>query len=103
MTTRIKSTTQIKPKSNRLVVRPTQQEQPAKRGIFLPGTAKERPQDEALMAVGPRPYLGNGERLEMELEAGDKVIYTEYAGTEIKVEDEKLPVLGANDALAKIT
>ena len=103
MTTAIKSAAQIKPMSDRIVIRPTQQEETTKGGIFLPDTAKERPQEGEVVAVGPGRYLNNGKRVEMELKAGDKVIYSKYAGTEIQVEDEELLVLGYNDVLAMIS
>ena len=103
MTTSIKSATQLKPMSDRVVVRPTEQEEMTKSGIVLPDTAKERPQEGEVVAVGPGRYLNSGKRLEMELKVGDKVIYSKYAGTEIQVEDEELLVLGSNDVLAKIS
>ena len=103
MTTSVKSITHIKPMSDRVLVRPTEQEETTKGGIFLPDTAQERPQEGEVLAVGPGRYLQNGTRLEIELKVGDKVIYSKYAGTEIKVEDEELLVLGSNDILAKIS
>ena len=103
MTTSIKSATQLKPMSDRVVVRPTEQEEMTKSGIVLPDTAKERPQEGEVVAVGPGRYLSSGKRLEMELKVGDKVIYSKYAGTEIQAEDEELLVLGSNDVLAKIS
>ena len=103
MTTSIKSATQLKPMSDRVVVRPTEQEEMTKSGIVLPDTAKERPQEGEVVAVGPGRYLNSGKRLEMELKVGDKVIYSKYAGTEIQAEDEELLVLGSNDVLAKIS
>lgn len=103
MTTSVKSVTQLKPTSDRVVVRPTKQEEATKGGIYLPDTAQERPQEGEVLAAGPGRYLQNGKRLEMELQVGDKVIYSKYAGTEINVDDEELLVLGANDILAKIS
>ena len=103
MTTAIKSAAQIKPMADRIVIRPTEKEETTKGGIFLPDTARERPQEGEVVAVGPGRYLNNGKRAEMELKAGDKVIYSKYAGTEIEVEDEELLVLGSNDVLAKIS
>ena len=103
MTSSVKSATQIKPMADRVVIRPTEQEDTTKSGIFLPDTAKERPQEGEVVAVGPGRYLDSGKRLDMELQVGDKVIYSKYAGSEIQVEDEELLVLGANDVLAKIS
>ena len=103
MTTGIKSATQVVPMADRVIIRPTKPEEMTKSGIFLPDTIQERPQEGEVLAVGPGRYLNSGSRLEMELQAGDKVIYSKYAGTEIKVEDEELLVLGINDVLAKIS
>ena len=71
-------------------------------GIFLPDTARERPQEGEIVAVGPGRFLSNGKRLEMELKAGDKIIYSKYAGTEIEADDGELLLMGANDVLSKI-
>ena len=105
MTTSIKSATQIQPMSDRVVIRATKQEEMTKGGIVLPDTAQERPQEGEVVAVGPGRYLNNGQRLEMEIKVGDKVIYSKYAGSEIQAEDEdeELLVLSANDILAKIS
>lgn len=103
MTTTIRTATQIHPMSDRVVIRPAQQEEMTKSGIFLPDTAKERPQEGEVVAVGPGRYLDNGKRMEMEIKAGDKVIYSKYAGSEIQVEDEELLVIGNSDILAKIS
>ena len=103
MTTTIRSATQIHPMSDRVVIRPAQQEEMTKSGIVLPDTVKERPQEGEVVAVGPGRYLDNGKRSEMEIKKGDKVIYSKYAGTEIQVEDEELLVIGSNDVLAKIS
>ena len=103
MTTTIRSATQIHPMSDRVVIRPKQQEEMTKSGIVLPDTVKERPQEGEVVAVGPGRYLNNGKRLEMEIKKGDKVIYSKYAGSEIQVEDEELLVIGSNDVLAKIS
>jgi chaperonin GroES len=103
MTTSITSATQLKPMADRVVVRPAKQEETTKSGIFIPDTVQERPQEGEVVAVGPGRYLDNGKRLNMELKVGDKIIYSKYAGTEIKVEEEDLLVLGTNDVLAKIS
>jgi len=103
MITSIKSATQIQPMSDRVVVRATKQEEMTKGGIVLPDTVRERPQEGEVVAVGPGRYLNNGQRLEMEIKVGDKVIYSKYSGTEIQAEDEELLVLSVNDVLAKIS
>ena len=103
MTTSAKSAADLQPTADRLVVRPTEQSEISAGGIFLPDTAKERPQVGEVLAVGPGRVLKNGRRLPMELAVGDSVIYSKYAGTEISVDNEDLLVLGSNDVLAKLT
>ena len=103
MTTSAKSATDLKPMGDRVVVRPSEQESVTKGGIFLPDTAQERPQKGEVVSTGPGRMLENGKRVEMEVKAGDTVIYSKYAGTEIEVQDEELRVLGANDILAVIS
>ena len=103
MTTSAKSATDLKPMGDRVVIRPSEQESVTKGGIFLPDTAQARPQHGEVVAVGPGRVLHNGKRIDMEVKAGDKVIYSKYAGTEVAVEEEELLVLGANDILAIIS
>ncbi len=102
MTTTAKTSTTIKPMSDRILIRPTEQEEMTQSGIFLPDTARERPQEGEVLAVGPGRILSSGKRLEMELKAGDKVIYSKYAGTEIEADDGDLLLLGSNDILMKV-
>ena len=102
MTTKAKTSSTIKPMSDRILIRPTEQEEMTQSGIFLPDTARERPQEGEIVAVGPGRFLNNGKRLEMELKAGDKIIYSKYAGTEIEADDGELLLMGANDVLSKI-
>ncbi len=102
MTTTVKTSTNIKPMSDRILIRPTEQEESTKSGIYLPDTARERPQEGEVIAVGPGRYLNNGKRLEMELKTGDKIIYSKYAGTEIEADDGELLLMGASDVLSKI-
>ena len=91
------------PLGERIVILPMEQEQTTKGGIYLPDTAKEKPQEGEVVAVGPGRVTDDGTHVDMELSVGDKVIYSKYAGTEIRVEDEELLVLGSNDVLAKIS
>ena len=102
MPTKAKTSATIKPMSDRILIRPTEQEEMTQSGIFLPDTARERPQEGEIVAVGPGRFLSNGKRLEMELKAGDKIIYSKYAGTEIEADDGELLLMGANDVLSKI-
>ena len=102
MTTIAKTSTSVKPMSDRILIRPAEQEEMTQSGIILPDTARERPQEGEVVAVGPGRYLSNGNRLEMELKTGDKIIYSKYAGTEIETDDGELLLMGANDVLSKI-
>jgi len=88
---------------DRVIIRPTAQESVTTGGIFLPDTAQERPQKGEVVAAGPGRVLRNGKRIDMEVKAGDQVIYSKFAGTEVEVQDEELLVLSANDILAIIS
>jgi chaperonin GroES len=103
MTTSAKKATDLKPMGDRIVIRPKEQDQVTTGGIFLPDSAKERPQKGEVVAVGPGRIMNNGKLVEMEVQVGDQIIYSKYAGTEIRVEDEEVLVLGSNDVLAKIS
>ena len=102
MTTSTKSATDLKPMGDRVIIRPAAQESVTTGGIFLPDTAQERPQQGEVVAAGPGRVLRNGKRIDMDVKAGDQVIYSKFAGTEVEVKDEELLVLGANDILAII-
>jgi chaperonin GroES len=95
-----KTQTTLTPLGDRVVVRPKQKEEVTKSGIVLPGTAQEKPQEGEVIAVGPGRVLDNGNRVEMELKVGQTVLYSKYAGTEFKVEDEELLILREPDVLA---
>jgi chaperonin GroES len=90
----------MKPLADRLVVKPLEQEEITPSGIVLPETAKEKPQKGEVLAVGPGARDEDGKRIPMELKAGDKVLFAKYAGTEIKVDSEKLLILRESDILA---
>lgn len=94
--------TRIQPLGDRIVVRPIRKEEVTKGGIVLPDTAKEKPQEGEVIAVGPGKLTDDGKRLEMEVKEGDKVVYAKYAGTEIKIDEEELLILRESDILAKI-
>ncbi len=91
----------LSPLGDRIVVRPIKKEEVTKGGIVLPDTAKEKPQEGEVIAVGPGKLTDEGKRLEMEVKVGDRVIYAKYAGTEIKIDDEELLILRDSDVLAK--
>jgi chaperonin GroES len=91
------------PLGDRVVIRPKEKEEVTKSGIFLPDTAKEKPQEGEVVAVGPGRVLDNGNRVAMELKVGQSVLYAKYAGTEFKVEDEELLILREPDVLAVVS
>jgi chaperonin GroES len=90
------------PLGERVVVQPIELEQQTKGGIFLPDTAKEKPQEGKVVAVGPGRVTDDGTRIPMELSKGDRVIYSKFAGTEYKDGDEEYLILRESDILAKI-
>lgn len=90
----------IKPLEDRVVVKPITEEERTKGGIVLPDTAKERPQEGEVMAVGPGRLLDSGERAPMDVKVGDKVIFAKYGGTEIKIDGEEYIILRQSDILA---
>ena len=91
----------LQPLGDRLVVRPMEREGKTKTGIYRPDTAKEKPMEGKVIAVGPGRLTEDGKRIPMDLKVGDIVIYAKYGGTEIKVEDEELMILSEKDVLAK--
>ena len=91
----------IEPLGDRVVIKPTPQEEVSKGGIVLPDTAKEKPQEGKIIAVGPGRLTEDGKRIAMEVNKGDKVIYSKYAGTEFKLENEELVIMREGDILAK--
>jgi chaperonin GroES len=93
----------LQPLADRLVVKPIEREEVTKGGIVLPDTAKEKPQEGKVLAVGPGRLSDDGKRIAMEVKVGDTVIYAKYGGTEIKIEDEELVILRESDILAKKT
>ena len=90
------------PLGERVVILPIEQDQTTKGGIFLPDTAKEKPQEGEVVAVGPGRTADDGSRIPMELSKGDKVIYSKFAGTEYKDGDDEYLILRESDILAKI-
>jgi len=91
------------PLGERVIVKPTEQEQQTKGGIYLPDTAKEKPQEGEIVAVGPGRGSEDGKGSPMELAKGDKVIYSKFAGTEYKDGDDEYLILRESDILAKIS
>jgi len=90
----------MKPLGDRVVIKVLPQEEKLASGIVLPGNAKEKPQEGEIVAVGPGRVLDNGQRVTPEVKVGDIVIYSKYAGTEVKFEGEEYLVLSEKDILA---
>jgi chaperonin GroES len=102
MATSVKSTTQLKPLGDRLVVKPSPREEMTKSGIVLPDTAKERPQEGTILSVGPGRTLDDGSREAIDVTVGQRVLFQKYAGTEFKLDEEDLLILSQKDILAVI-
>ena len=90
----------IKPLADRLVVKPLEEEEVTASGIVLPETAKEKPQKGEVLAVGPGSRDDEGKHVAMEVSVKDTVLYAKYAGTEIKMDGEKVLILRESDILA---
>jgi len=91
----------LKPLADRVVVKPIEREKVSKGGIVLPDTAKEKPQEGEVVAVGDGRMSDDGKRLPMDVKVGDIVIYAKYGGTEIKIDEEEYMILRESDILAK--
>ncbi len=91
----------LEPLGDRVVIKPTAKEEVSKGGIVLPDTAQEKPQEGKIIAVGPGRLTEDGKRIAMEVKKGDKVIYSKYAGTEFKLDDDDLVIMREGDILAK--
>lgn len=89
------------PLGDRVVIKPTPKEEVSKGGIVLPDTAKEKPQEGEIVAVGPGKLTDDGKRLPMDVGVGDTVIYSKYAGTEFKEDGDELVIMRESDILAK--
>ncbi len=91
----------LQPMADRILVKPIEKEQVTKGGIFLPDTAKEKPQEGKVVAAGPGRLSEEGKRIEMDVKVGDTVVYAKYGGTEIKLEGDEYMILNERDILAK--
>jgi chaperonin GroES len=96
------SAVNIKPLADRVVVKPIEDSEEMRGGLYIPDTAKEKPQQGEIMAVGPGRVSDEGQRIEMELKQGDKVLYGKYSGTEVTVSGEQYLILRETDVLAVI-
>ena len=93
----------LRPLADRLVVKPIQKEEMTKSGIFIPDTAKEKPQEGEVIAIGPGKMTDDGKRIAMEVKVGDRVIYAKYGGSEIKIDDVEMIILRESDILGSFT
>jgi len=96
------SDSKIQPLADRLVVQNIQQEETLASGLVIPDTAKEKPQQAEVVAVGPGRVDDNGKRVPMEIKVGDIVVYAKYSGNDIKIGQEEYLILSEKDVLAKI-
>jgi chaperonin GroES len=92
--------TKLRPLGDRIVIKAVPREEMTKSGIVLPDTAKEKPQEGMVLAVGPGRILDDGKREAMDVKEGQKVLYAKYAGTEFKVDGEELLIVSQKDVLA---
>ncbi|NLX01411.1 MAG: co-chaperone GroES [Syntrophomonadaceae bacterium] len=93
----------IQPLADKIVVKVMEvTEEKTKSGLYVPDTAKEKPQEGEVLAVGPGPMNDQGERLPMTVAVGDRVIFSKYAGTEIKLDGEEYLIMAERDILAKL-
>lgn len=92
----------LQPLEDRIVVRPGQSEETTASGLVIPDTAKEKPQQGEVVAVGPGKMTEDGKRIQPELKEGDRVLYGKYSGTEVTIGDEQYLILRESDVLAVI-
>ncbi|MFN2383304.1 MAG: co-chaperone GroES [Gemmatimonadota bacterium] len=92
----------LTPLADRVVIKPLEEKEQKKGGITIPDTAKEKPQEGRVIAVGPGKFSEAGERIKPEVKKGDRVLYGKYSGTEITVEGEELLILRESDILATV-
>jgi chaperonin GroES len=102
LATATKTETRLQPLGDRVVIKPTAREEMTKSGIVLPDTAKEKPQEGEILAVGPGAFDSEGKRTPMDVKVGQKVLYGKYAGTEFKLEDDELLIVSQKDILAVV-
>jgi chaperonin GroES len=95
-----KTASKLQPLGDRVVIKPTPREEMTKSGIVLPDTAKEKPQEGEILAIGPGAFDTDGKRMAMDVKVGQKVLYGKYAGTEFKVDEDELLIVSQKDILA---
>ncbi len=93
----------LKPLGDRVVVEHVEQAEKTMGGVFLPDTAKEKPQEGRVLAVGSGRTLDNGTKVPMDVKVGDRVIYSKYSGSEVKIEGKEVLIISEKDVLAVMT
>ena len=101
MTTKSAAATKIAPLADRVVVKPLEDAETMRGGLYIPDTAKEKPQQGEIVAVGPGRYE-DGQRIALDVKPGDRVLYGKYSGTEVTVEGDSFLILRESDILAVI-
>jgi chaperonin GroES len=103
MATASKTKLNIQPMADRVVVEPLEETEEMRGGLYIPDTAKEKPQQGRILAVGPGRLNDDGERIPMEVKDGDRVLYGKYAGTEVTVDGNDVLIIKESDVLAILT
>ncbi|HET7631249.1 MAG TPA: co-chaperone GroES [Gemmatimonadaceae bacterium] len=101
MATKSASSVKVSPLADRIVIRPLEEAEQMRGGLYIPDTAKEKPQQGEIIAVGPGKFE-EGKRVPMEVKVGDKVLYGKYSGTEVTVDGEQVLILRESDVLAVV-
>ena len=92
----------VKPLQDRILIKRVEEEQKTKGGIIIPDTAKEKPQEGEVIAVGNGKILDNGTKIALDVKAGDKILFGKYSGTDIKIDDEEYLILREDEVLAVV-
>ena len=98
----VSAATKVKPLADRVVVKPLEEAEQMRGGLYIPDTAKEKPSQGEIVAVGPGKVSDDGTRLEMDVSVGDKVLYGKYSGTDVTLDGEEYLILRESDVLAII-
>ena len=99
----VSAATKVKPLSDRVVVKPVEESEQMRGGLYIPDTAKEKPSQGEVVAVGPGKVSDDGTRLEMDVSVGDKVLYGKYSGTDVTLDGEEYLILRETDILAIVS
>jgi len=98
----VKKKMKLRPLGDRVLVKPLEEKEIKRGGIIIPDTAKEKPQEGEVIAVGPGKLSENGKRIEMEVKKGDRILFGKYSGSEVKIDGEDHLIMHADDILAII-